>query len=36
MLEEFEINAEILREQLAKFICDINNEYCLGLVLTNL
>ena len=36
ILEEFEINAEILKENLHKFICDINNEYCLGLVLSNL
>lgn len=36
ILEEFEINAEILKGQLSKFICDINNEYCLGLVLSNL
>ena len=36
ILDEFEINAEILKGQLNKFICDINNEYCLGLVLTNL
>ena len=36
ILEEFEINAEILKENLNKFISDINKEYCLELVLSNL
>ena len=31
MLEEFEINAEILKDNLNKFLTDINKEYCLGL-----
>ena len=36
ILEEFEINAEILKENLNKFISDINKEYCVGLGLSKL
>lgn len=32
ILEEFEINSDILKHELNKFITDINKEYCLNLI----